>query len=149
MTDLERGVYEHLITRELADHLQRVDPALIQHHRLDPADAHNTLARHIAALASRALQSVASGDDKLHHQIAMANQIAEAIATLSPKAATEQDQVTDAKHLLHAIAAPPTPPAGPHLPPAPHHSPLHRRAAGQRPPPAPHRPRGQPRDGVG
>ena len=85
MTDLERGVYEHLITRELADRLQHVDPALIQHHKLDPADAHNTLARHIATLAARALHSVPSGDDKLHHQVAMANRIAEAIATLEPQ----------------------------------------------------------------
>ncbi|MCG5434934.1 DUF3427 domain-containing protein [Micromonospora foliorum] len=119
MTDLERGVYEHLITRELATRLQHVDPALIQHHKLDPADAHKTLARHIATLAARALHSVPSGDDKLHHQIAMANRIAEAIATLSPRAATDQDQVTDAKHLLHAIAAPPTPPAEPTFPQRP------------------------------
>ncbi|RAO26585.1 51.5 kDa protein [Micromonospora saelicesensis] len=119
MTDLERGVYEHLITRELAGRLQHVDPALIQHHKLDPADAHQTLARHIATLAARALQSVPNGDDKLHHQVAMANQIAEAIAALNPKAATEQDQVTDAKHLLHAIAAPPTPPASPTFPQRP------------------------------
>ncbi|WP_030331418.1 DUF3427 domain-containing protein [Micromonospora parva] len=119
MTDLERGVYEHLITRELANQLQHVDPALIQHHKLDPADAHHTLARHIAALAARALQSLPNGDDKLHHQVAMANQIADAIAALSPKAATEQDQVTDAKHLLHAIAAPPTSPAEPTFPQRP------------------------------
>ncbi|MFG1762915.1 DUF3427 domain-containing protein [Micromonospora parva] len=119
MTDLERGVYEHLITRELANQLQHVDPALIQHHKLDPADAHNALARHIATLAARALQAVPGGDDKLHHQIEMANQIADAIAALSPKAATEQDQVTDAKHLLHAIAAPPTPPAEPTFPQRP------------------------------
>ncbi|MEV4820527.1 DUF3427 domain-containing protein [Micromonospora sp. NPDC049274] len=119
MSDLERGVYEHLITRELATRLQQVDPALIQHHKLDPADAHHTLARHIAALATRALQSVPTGDDKLHHQVEMANRIAEAIATLSPKAATQQDQVTDAKHLLHAIAAPPTPPALPAFPQRP------------------------------
>ncbi|MEU5780382.1 DUF3427 domain-containing protein [Micromonospora lupini] len=119
MTDLERGVYEHLITRELATRLQQVDPALIQHHKLDPADAHHTLARHIAALAARALQSVPNGDDKLHHQVKLANQIAEAIATLSPKAATDQDQVTDARHLLHAIAAPPTAPALPAFPQRP------------------------------
>ncbi|MEK8107943.1 hypothetical protein NKG94_28360 [Micromonospora sp. M12] len=56
MTDLERGVYEHLITHGLATRLQHVDPALIQHHKLDPADAHHTLARHIATLAARALQ---------------------------------------------------------------------------------------------
>ncbi|MET8356363.1 DUF3427 domain-containing protein [Micromonospora sp. NPDC005171] len=116
MTDLERGVYEHLITRELANQLQHVDPALIQHHKLDPADAHTALARHIATLAARALQALPNGDDKLHHQVEMANQIADAIAALSPKAATEQDQVTDAKHLLHAIAAPPTPPALPAFP---------------------------------
>ncbi|MEV4762005.1 DUF3427 domain-containing protein [Micromonospora chokoriensis] len=119
MTDLERGLYEHLITRELADRLQHVDPALIQHHKLDPADAHTTLARHIAALAARALQSVPGGDDKLHHQVEMANRIADAIAELSPKAATDQDQVTDAKHLLHAIAAPPIPPALPAFPDRP------------------------------
>ncbi|MBQ1030041.1 DUF3427 domain-containing protein [Micromonospora sp. C97] len=119
MTDLERGVYEHLITRELANQLQHVDPALIQHHKLDPADAHHTLARHIATLAARALQSLPNGDDKLHHQVEMANQIADAIAALSPKAATEQDQVTDAKHLLHAIAAPPTSPAEPTFPQRP------------------------------
>ncbi|MGC5286936.1 DUF3427 domain-containing protein [Micromonospora sp. DT231] len=119
MTDLERGVYEHLITRELSDRLRHVDPALVQHHKLDPADAHHTLARHLATLAARALQSVPNGDDKLHHQIEMANQIADAIAALSPKAATDQDQVTDAKHLLHAIAAPPTPPAEPTFPQRP------------------------------
>ncbi|MEU8253698.1 DUF3427 domain-containing protein [Micromonospora inaquosa] len=119
MTDLERGVYEHLITRELANQLQHVDPALIQHHKLDLADAHTTLARHVATLAARALQAVPSGDNKLHHQVNLANQIADAIAALSPKAATEQDQVTDAKHLLHAIAAPPTPPAEPTFPQRP------------------------------
>ncbi|WFE50091.1 DUF3427 domain-containing protein [Micromonospora sp. WMMD1155] len=119
MTDLERGLYEHLITRELADRLQHVDPALIQHHKLDPADAHTTLARHIATLAARALQALPNGDDKLHHQVEMANRIADAIAELSPKAATDQDQVTDAKHLLHAIAAPPIPPALPAFPDRP------------------------------
>ncbi len=46
----------------------------------------------------------------------MANRIADTIAVLSPQAATADDQVTDAKHLLHAIAAPPTPPAAPAFP---------------------------------
>ncbi|MEH1165501.1 DUF3427 domain-containing protein [Micromonospora sp. CPCC 205539] len=119
MTDLERGIYEHLITRELADHLQHVDPALVQRNILNPADAHNTLARHIAELAKRALQALPTGDDKLHRQVDLANRIAETIAALSPQAATEQDQVTDAKHLLHAIAAPPTPPAQPTFPQRP------------------------------
>ncbi|MGN9808203.1 DUF3427 domain-containing protein [Micromonospora sp. BQ11] len=111
MTDLERGIYEHLITRDLATRLQQVDPACIQHDKLDPADAPDALARHIAALTHRALKAVAGGDNKLQNQIDLANRIADSIAAISPQAATAQDQVTDAKHLLHAIAAPPTPPA--------------------------------------
>ncbi|MFI7647025.1 DUF3427 domain-containing protein [Micromonospora sp. NPDC049460] len=119
MTDLERGVYEHLITRELAGRLRHVDPALVQHHRLDPADAPDALARHIAALAHRALHALPGGDDKLHRQIELANRIAAAIAAESPQASTAQDQVTDARHLLHAIAAPPTPPTQPAFPQRP------------------------------
>ncbi|MEV5763602.1 DUF3427 domain-containing protein [Micromonospora sp. NPDC052213] len=119
MTDLGRGIYEHLITRELADRLRHVDPALVQHHKLDPADAPDTLARHIAALAHRALHALPGGDDKLQRQVDLANRIADAIAAVSPQAATAQDQVTDAKHLLHAIAAPPTPPAQPTFPQRP------------------------------
>ncbi|GGM21282.1 helicase [Micromonospora sonchi] len=116
MAELERGVYEHVVTRDLADRLQHIDPALIQHAKLDPADAPDALARHIAALARRALHAVGGGDDKLHRQVELANRIADTIAVLSPQAATADDQVTDAKHLLHAIAAPPIPPAAPAFP---------------------------------
>ncbi|PWU52338.1 DUF3427 domain-containing protein [Micromonospora sp. S4605] len=116
MTDLERGIYEHLITRELAGRLQHVDSALVQRAKLDPADAPDALARYIATLAHRALHAVAAGDDKLSRQVHLTNRIAEAIAALSPKAATEQDQIADARNLLHAIAAPPTPPAAPAFP---------------------------------
>ncbi|SCL28611.1 ATP-dependent helicase IRC3 [Micromonospora nigra] len=119
MKDLERGIYEHLITRDLATRLQRVDPALVQPGKLDPADAPDALARHIATLAHRALKSVPGGDDKLQNQIDLANRIADTIAAFSPQAATAQDQVTDARHLLHAIAAPPTPPAQPTFPTRP------------------------------
>ncbi|MET7706947.1 DUF3427 domain-containing protein [Micromonospora sp. NPDC005413] len=119
MTDLERGIYEHLITQQLADQLHRVDPALIQHRALDAADSHGPLTRHLAALISRALQAVPGGDDKLHHQVELTNRIAEAIAVLSPAATNHSDQVADAKNLLHAIAAPPTPPAQPTFPQRP------------------------------
>ncbi|MEU4643013.1 DUF3427 domain-containing protein [Micromonospora sp. NPDC023814] len=119
MTDLERGIYEHLITRELADRLQHVDALLVQRDKLDPADAPDALARHIAALAHRALHALPGGDDKLARQVDLANRIADAIAAESPQAARAQDQVSDAKHLLHAIAAPPTPPAQPAFPQRP------------------------------
>ncbi|MFF5215822.1 DUF3427 domain-containing protein [Micromonospora sp. NPDC000442] len=119
MTDLEQGIYEHLITRELADRLQRLDPALIQHADLDPADAPNALAWHIATLARRALHALPGGDDKLTHQVEMANHIADSIAALNPNATRPSDQVADAEHLLHAIAAPPAPPAQPVFPARP------------------------------
>jgi hypothetical protein len=69
VTDLERGVYEHLITGELAGRLRHVDPALVDRGDLDPGDAHDVLARHIAGLARRALLAVPGGDDRLARQV--------------------------------------------------------------------------------
>ncbi|MEV4756451.1 DUF3427 domain-containing protein [Micromonospora sp. NPDC049559] len=119
MTDLERGLYEHLITEELADRLRNVEPARIQRADLDPADAPDILARHLAALARRALQAVPGGDDRLYRQVELANQIAASIAAGSPHAATVRDQVSDAEQMLHAIAAPAVPPARPTFPQRP------------------------------
>ncbi|WP_433347796.1 DUF3427 domain-containing protein [Micromonospora sp. CA-111912] len=119
MTDLARGIYEHLITHQLAGQLHHLDAALVQHRPLDPADSHEFLTRHLATLISRALQAVPGGDDKLHRQVDLANRLATAIADLNPDAAGPSDQVTDARNLLHAIAAPPTPPAQPTFPQRP------------------------------
>ncbi|TDC43094.1 DUF3427 domain-containing protein [Micromonospora sp. KC213] len=119
MTELDRGLYEHLITHQLAERLQRLDPALVQHEKLDPADSHDVLARHIAALARRALLAVGAGDDRLTRQVELANRIAENIAQAEPLAVSVDDQVADAQRLLHAIAAPPTPPAVPAFPARP------------------------------
>jgi HKD family nuclease len=116
VADLERGIYEHLITQKLAGQLQHVDAALIQQAKLEPSDAHEVLARHIAALARRALLAVGGGDDKLARQVDMANRIAEGIAAVEPRTVGADDQVADAERLLHAIAAPPTPPAAPAFP---------------------------------
>ncbi|MBY8872326.1 DUF3427 domain-containing protein [Micromonospora sp. PLK6-60] len=116
MGDLEQGIYEHLITEELAKQLQHVDRHLVQDGKLDPADAHDLLARHIAALARRALLAVGGGENKLVRQIDLANRIAAHIAQAEPRAVTAEDQVADAQRLLHAIAARPTPPAAPVFP---------------------------------
>ncbi|RKN29931.1 DUF3427 domain-containing protein [Micromonospora musae] len=116
MTDLDWGIYEHLITQRFAERLQHVDPSLVQRGTLNPADAHTALASYIAAIAQRALQAVTGGDDKLRRQVQLANRIAEAIGALSPQASTAQDQIANAEHILHAIAAPPTPPAAPTFP---------------------------------
>ncbi|MBF9127479.1 DUF3427 domain-containing protein [Plantactinospora sp. S1510] len=122
MTELARGIYEHLITNELASKLQQVDPTLVQRDDLDPADADKVLARHIAGLALRALNAVGGSHDpqRLNRQIEIANRIAEGIAAIEPRAAGDDDQVTEAhRQLLTAIAHPPTPPARTHFPARP------------------------------
>ncbi|MGA3562126.1 DUF3427 domain-containing protein [Melissospora conviva] len=119
MEDLEPGIYEHFVTRDLVSKLQQLDPSLIQQATLDPADAVDALARHVAALARRALHVVSGGDDKLFRQVALANRIVGAIAELSPQALTEQDQIADARNLLHAVAVPPAPFERPRFPARP------------------------------
>ncbi|MEV1330920.1 DUF3427 domain-containing protein [Micromonospora costi] len=119
MSDLEPGIYEHLITQQLADDLRRLDPDVLQHRKLEPADAPDVLARHIATLARRALLAVGGGDDKLVRQVELANRIAESIAQAEPRAVGVDDQITDTQRLLHAIADPPTPPAEPAFPTRP------------------------------
>ncbi|XTZ18475.1 DUF3427 domain-containing protein [Micromonospora echinospora] len=116
MTEAAPGTYEHLITQRLAERLHHLDPALVQHGRLDPADSHEFLTRHLATLISRALQAVPGGDDRLARQVELANRLADAVAELNPDAVRPGDQVADARNLLHAIAAPPTPPAQPAFP---------------------------------
>ncbi|ADL44645.1 DUF3427 domain-containing protein [Micromonospora aurantiaca (nom. illeg.)] len=116
MGDLEKGIYEHLITEKLATQLRHVDSALVRDAKLDAADAHDVLARHIAGLARRALLGVGGGENKLARQVDLANRIAAHIAQAEPRAVTADDQVADAQRLLHAIASPPTPPAAPVFP---------------------------------
>ncbi|MFI7550386.1 DUF3427 domain-containing protein [Micromonospora sediminimaris] len=119
MADLDRGIYEHLITEQLAERLRQVAPALVQHDKIELADAPDVLSRHIAGLARRALLAVGGGEDKLARQVELANRIAENIGRAEPRAVDNADQITDAQRLLHAIAAPPTPPAQPTFPPRP------------------------------
>jgi hypothetical protein len=102
------GVYERLITRGLNDELQLLEPELLFRARLRPADAHEVLARHLAALARRALRAAAErqdGDGKLAAQLALANRIAGAVARLSGEAADTDQVVTSAEQLLTAIVA--------------------------------------------
>ncbi|MFC6015214.1 DUF3427 domain-containing protein [Plantactinospora solaniradicis] len=121
MTELAHGIYEDLITNKIAGQLKHLNPELVERVSLDPADAHTLLTRHIAGLADLALRSVGgSNNERLAGQIDMANRIAESIASIEPRAASPDDQVTEThKHVLAAIAHPPTPPAKPHFPSRP------------------------------
>ncbi|MEV0426487.1 DUF3427 domain-containing protein [Micromonospora sp. NPDC050495] len=119
MTDFDQGIYEHLITQQVAGQLRHLDAVRIQQEQLDPGDAHDVLARHISALVRRALLAVPGGDDKVERQVELANRIAASIAAAGPRVVTRDDQVADSHRLLYAIAAPPTPPALPAFPQRP------------------------------
>jgi superfamily II DNA or RNA helicase len=105
MVDLPTGLYEELVTRRLAQRLHALDAELIDRAALDATDAHELLARHVEQLMRRALRAIGSDDPKATvRQVAMTNQIAEAIATLAPDAATTNDLVADSRELLHALS---------------------------------------------
>jgi superfamily II DNA or RNA helicase/HKD family nuclease len=107
MADLTPGIYERLVTNELQLRLAELDAAFVDRGPLDASDAHEVLARHLATLARRAFRSV-PGDDAaaLARQVALANQIAEAIIALAPDVASGNDLVAETRDLLQAIAAP-------------------------------------------
>lgn len=117
MAELERGVYEHLITQGLDERLRLVDDDLVARGRLDPADADELLARPIAALARRALRAVPGSDgQRLAAQVAVANRIADSIAALRPDLVDGADLVADPGELLAAIIDRPPAPREPRFP---------------------------------
>src|SRR3954471_10210127 len=84
MGDVPAGIYEHLVTEDLHTKLDGIDADLVQLGPLDPADAHETLTRHIAALTSTALRQVGGdGPEAISRQLSLANSIVKAIADVS------------------------------------------------------------------
>lgn len=107
MGDVPAGLYERLITDRFGKYLTSTDQDLIQLGTLDPADAHEALARHIAGLTRRALRAVGGGDAAaVSRQVGLANRIVAAIGDLAPDAADSYDVVTDPARQLLAVAAP-------------------------------------------
>src|SRR4051794_13284088 len=104
MADLPRGVYEQLVTERLESTLLSMDPALVDRAPIDPGDAHEVLARHLAQLAHRALRSAGGdGTAALVRQVELANRIAQAITALAPEATDDGDLVAESRDLLQAI----------------------------------------------
>ncbi|TDD01321.1 DUF3427 domain-containing protein [Nonomuraea deserti] len=103
MSDLQPGVYQHLITREVDALLRAVsDRDLIDRRSLDLADSHETLARHLAALTRRALRSVRGENDtvRLARQVEIVNRVADLLGELVPEAAAPGELVEAADELL-------------------------------------------------
>ncbi|WP_412747791.1 DUF3427 domain-containing protein [Krasilnikovia sp. M28-CT-15] len=114
------GAYEHLITHALEDQLDGLDEDLVQRTGLDPADAHEVLARHIAALTRRALRATpGQGPERVARQVGVANSIAQAIAAVVPPAAGPGDLVVASHDLLTALVKRPAAPVAAAFPPRP------------------------------
>ncbi|MEO6598337.1 MAG: DUF3427 domain-containing protein [Polyangiaceae bacterium] len=76
---LAEGLYERVVTRELAEDLQSLEPGqTASTGPLDAADSHVALARHLAAEVQRVLDSV-RGDEKPGAQVAIVNRLLEAL----------------------------------------------------------------------
>jgi superfamily II DNA or RNA helicase/HKD family nuclease len=111
MPDLPAGLYEHLVTQRLRDHLTGAAEDLAQLGALDPADAHEPLVRHIAGVASRALRAAGGGDAAaVSRQVALTNQIVQAIEQLAPDSVGSDDVVADPAQNLLAVIRPPAVP---------------------------------------
>ena len=120
MVDLPTGLYEELVTRRLARRLHALDAELIDRAALDSTDAHELFARHVEQLMRRALRAIGSDDPKATaRQVELTNEIAQAIATHAPGAATTNDLVADSRELLHALTEHSGAPGPARFPPRP------------------------------
>ena len=104
MTGLNRGLYERLITKDLEEALEALDP---QHEarrsKLHPEEAADRLALHLAALVRRAVSSLdASKRTELGGELA--RKVAELLAAES-KGVEKSDALSDSGELLQSILA--------------------------------------------
>ncbi|MEV5708639.1 DUF3427 domain-containing protein [Actinoallomurus sp. NPDC052274] len=107
MAELAPGVYEHLLTVDMHQRLGSVDSDLVHKERLTEEDADELLTRHLGDLTRRALKVVkeaADEKDSLAAQVAAANRIAEAIASVVTDSVTDRDFIADGQELLLGIA---------------------------------------------
>ncbi|MGE0877521.1 MAG: DUF3427 domain-containing protein [Acidimicrobiia bacterium] len=103
MADLPEGLYERLVTTGLDRQLRLVSNANPQLEKLEPADAHVILTRHIATLVRRALRH-AGGTDRasIADQVEIANQIVQAIEDIAP-VGHDDELVSPSQEMLVAI----------------------------------------------
>ena len=102
--DLPFGLYERLITANLKARLLRFDPAnaRIVTSKLDPAEAHTTLARHIRDAVARTLNDLPQ-EDRIARQSQLANQIIELLAGHKAEARSRDDFVDSPPTQLQSI----------------------------------------------
>lgn len=109
MTEPLPGLYEHVVTDDWAERLERVtDPVRVKRELLDPDLAPDVLARHIGALTRQALRgqgvAVKGGISRLTAQIKTVNQIVSLLGELAPNEVTSGDLIATSQDLLHAVS---------------------------------------------
>jgi hypothetical protein len=102
--DLPFGLYERLVTAGLKARLLRFDSdsARIVKKELEPAEAHATLARHIANLVARTLNALPQ-EDRAAAQSELTNQIVSLLVGNPANGATQDDLVEIPPEELRAI----------------------------------------------
>ena len=106
-----RGIYERLITAGLEADLATLASELVDRGKLDPADADEVLARHVAVTVRRALRSLPATDhtderDLLARQVAVTNRILSTIQNATPTVTTPDDQVANGELFSRSWPAP-------------------------------------------
>ncbi len=103
--ELADGVYEHLVTDELAERIAAVlDTRTIAQDELDAGDAHVVLARHLAHELMRVLDDVPKGQ-RPAGQIELANRVLASIGADDVRSVTAGSRVTSPGRVLKAIHA--------------------------------------------
>ncbi|GLW11991.1 helicase [Microtetraspora sp. NBRC 13810] len=103
MSDLQPGIYQHLITREVDSRLRAIsNRELVDRRSLDIADSHETLARHLGALTRRALRAVRGENEavRLARQVEIVNRVTDLLGDLVPDAASPEELVEASEELL-------------------------------------------------
>jgi len=120
---LRPGLYEDLTTERIEAALAKVDPQLVERHRLDPGDADVVISRYLAGLVARALATRRGDDeDAIADQVGLANGLIAALRQLAPDAFEGSEDVGPAHDLLLALLEPagtPDPPRAPERPATP------------------------------
>lgn len=112
MRELPPGVYEHLVTSELNNHLAGIPDDLVERRSLDTAEAHDVLARHVEAMTRRALRAIpGDGPERLARQVKLVNRLLAELSNLAPAGAVQPTDIVASSHelLLTVATRPPAP----------------------------------------
>src|SRR5438067_350576 len=95
-------IYDHLITRALADLARQRTPAEVERAALEATEAPLRLARHVANELFRTLKSI-RGDNSVDRQIELCNAVLGQLRTQLPDALSLEDDVASPGELLFSL----------------------------------------------